>query len=352
MTFWTNSRNLIGLDIGSHTVKALRLHAKASGYSVDALASTPIALTPDQPPSDEQLQCAVQTCLKQVEGQNKLAVCGLNGEEVVVRPFVFAPLPEHELAGAVRLEAGQVCPFSTDHATVDYHLLDIPSEASGEIEGPSSISGFLAAATNDTVFARKQLVTRAGGRCALLDVDGLALLNGIRALGTGTAFEDENQAIIHVGHSYTTVAISSSQAAPFVRCIPFAGNAITEHIHRDTDISLETIELALRTAEHDSITHKHIHISLKQVYTELAQRIYETLRFHATQQANCRLSSILVSGGYSLATDFLKEMAPLLPEYQLSIWNPFDHMATLRDESWRPLGPAFAVATSLALRTL
>ena len=75
----------------------------------------------------------------------------MSGPEVAVRSFRFPSLPAEEMAGAVQLEAAQVCPFNVDDGKVDYQLMDAKSDSG---------CGVLVASTNELINAKKKLAAQ------------------------------------------------------------------------------------------------------------------------------------------------------------------------------------------------
>jgi type IV pilus assembly protein PilM len=159
-------QEVIGLDIGSSAVKMVQLRKDNGGYMVTAAGSADVG--PGLGRGQGNPIEAIRKCLASTGAGTRLAVCGVGGAEVAVRPFKFPPLPVQETEGAVSLEADQLCPFNTEDGVVDYQLI---------CDGDDSVSGVLVAATNRVIRKKVQLAKRASLSCVLMDVDGLALLN-------------------------------------------------------------------------------------------------------------------------------------------------------------------------------
>ncbi len=115
---------VLGLDIGSSTVKVVQLYKDDSGYAVTAAGIAEIAASEDDN-NHRKINTvkAIRECFESVPGMTKMAVCGLSGPEVAVRDFEFPSLTTSELGGAVMFEASQVCPFNAAESAIDYHLI-------------------------------------------------------------------------------------------------------------------------------------------------------------------------------------------------------------------------------------
>ena len=161
---------VLGLDIGSSAVKIVRLHKNNTSYTVTAAGIVEIANKNEHDGGSRQINTVetIRKCLESTRIQTQFVVCSVCGPEVAVRPFKFPSLPLEEIEGAVLLEAGQVCPFNVDDASVDYQLI---------YDGEDNVNGVLVAATNKLMNRKNQLAKDASLNNVLMDVDGLSLLN-------------------------------------------------------------------------------------------------------------------------------------------------------------------------------
>jgi Tfp pilus assembly PilM family ATPase len=182
---------LIGLDICTTSVKAARIRRRGDHVTVTGIARAAIeAAGPINQSADDRIVTAIWRCLRSLRGRTGVA-CGVAGPEVAIRAFEFTALPRHQLASAVELEAAQVCPFEVSEAAVSYHVLGgPPAKGAKPPANAQRIRGFFAAANNKIIQHRRTLCERGETTCAVMDVDGLALLNrleGLQGRGAGEA---------------------------------------------------------------------------------------------------------------------------------------------------------------------
>jgi len=214
-------KEVLGLDIGSSQIKLIQLRKDRTGYAVTAAAVTEIqSSTADDANTDSAITEAIQQCVCSSGVKTNFAVCGVSGPEVAVRSFSFPPLPATEVAGAVALEAKQVCPFNIDESAVDYQLVP---------EDEQSIRGVMVAATNKLLERKVSLTNGASLKCVLMDVEGLALLNCLEAFSSDandSRYGRKTTAALNVGNTRTTLAIRGNNGLPFIRDISYAGNHV------------------------------------------------------------------------------------------------------------------------------
>ncbi|MHC4230133.1 MAG: pilus assembly protein PilM [Planctomycetota bacterium] len=298
---------ILGLDIGSSTVKMVALRKNGAGYSAVAAGITEIA--PSENNDDhhgKNTVAAIRECLERTMAKRKLVVCGISGPEVAVRDFELPSLSAAEMASAVSLEASQVCPF--------------PAE----------------------------------DKCVMMDVDGLALLNCFEGLADGREESEagRNVAILNVGGSHTTVAILDNDGWPFIRDMTYAGDDIVRQVAADNGTSTEIIKGIL--CGDPAAIGPEVRESMERACQKLIADITGTLRYYAAQDKS-NVEKLLVCGGFALAGGFIELLNGKLG-IESVLWNPFERMhcsaSRKRQEVFAKAGPALAVAAGLAMRSI
>jgi len=347
-----NRNDVCGLDIGSSAVKIVALCKDNSGYKVTAAGISQIADRRNNSGghggTDAKVvkaihDCYVTTRLKTGNKlRTKLAVCGIGGPEIAVRDFEFPLLPEDEIEGAVSLEASLVCPFNPEQAVVDYQL--IPN-------GNDKTKGILVAATNTLIKGKRHLAQKAGLKCVLMDVDGLALLNCFNNLVN--EHEKSTTAILNVGGSYTTLAIMSDEGWPFIREMARAGDYIIARIAEAENTSPEAVTGILFGDSPNGGT--GLGDSLERACDEVIADVAETLRFYAASEKSKQIEKVFVCGGFAPTGGFVDLLSRRLG-IEARLWNPFDselcHTSDRYGDFFSKKGPAMAVAAGLAMRSI
>jgi type IV pilus assembly protein PilM len=347
-SFKFEERQVFGLDIGFSSVNAVQLqHKKGNGWVVTAANRAKIAPTQEQN-RDTNTVKAINECLHPKGFQTRMAVCGVSGPEVAVRDFKFPSLPPEEMESAVIFEASQVCPFSNDDATVDYHVVSTDTD---------NTSGFLVAARNQLINSRVDLAKQASVDCVLMDVDGLALLNCLSECEQEGA--DKKTAILNIGHSSTTLAIMSGQGTPttpFIRDVAYAGNDIVEAIADEHKMTAEAVRQSL-FGEDEKSTKGSLSLkdSLEKACQKLIVDVTETLRYHTAQEQSKFVESIFVCGGFAMIQGLVELLDKELPA-KVVLWNPFEKIGCTAGPSCEEIlhtdGPAMAIAAGLAMRLI
>ncbi len=345
------AKAVVGLDIGLSSIKAISLQRQDEGYAATACGIAEIP-TNGANGNNHRKRLAnivrtIKECLDMSGAKSSLAVCGVSGPEVAVRDFAFPSIPSEEVEGAVQLEASQVCPFNTEDSTVDYQLISNDRD---------DIRGILVAATNALIKSKVYLTKEASLNCALVDVDGLALLNCFREIETPVP--DQATAILNVGGSYTNLAIVSDNGWPFVRDMISVGDDIVRKMAAEKGLPVTTIRQILSgVSEMDQSEYDQ---SLERASKKLVADIIETLRYYDTQKKAEPLEKMFVCGDFALADGFIEILNRQLP-VETVLWNPFDKIrcdtgrnckGLLQKNILEKSGPAMAVAAGLAMRSI
>ncbi len=341
----TKQYEVLGLDVGSSTIKMVQLRKNNEGYEVVAAGVTQIDTDAEDGKYDEETSTiqAINRCLKSADVKAKLAVSGVCGPEVAMRDFKFPSLMPEEVESAVTLEAAQVCPFNVDDSAIDYQLIP---------DGKENIHGILVAATNSLVERKKRFVDSASLNNVLMDVEGLALLNCLE--GCEKSETRRNKAVLNVGDSFTTLAIIGDSSLPFVRDIAYAGNNIVKKIADKNNVSAEAVRTALSgesAADGDLGTGE----SLAQACHQLVVDVNETLRYYSTQEKSGVVKEVFLCGGFATVKGFAELLGEQLRP-RVILWNPFEKMRCNAGQKCRDViqenGPALAVAVGLAMRSV
>ncbi len=346
---------LVGLDIGTASVKLVRLLKDAKGYTASLAIQEEIESTGDDEKEQQAaVTTAVKRCFDKAGVSSRNVVCGLEGSQVVVRGFKFPALPEVAIDQAVQFEARQVCPFDDKHSVLDYQLVEVPDLTPEEKEAAAvRRHGLMVVSTSDAVKEKTQIINNAGGRTILVDAGALALINCLTTLQPLDAAT--TIAIIDVGATYTHVVIYGQDGLPFVRDLNIAGTDIIKAISDNAEISQDQVRQALSDSQADDEVKNKVLLAMNDAIRPLATAVNETLRFYSFQEKGAGVETIYLCGGFSLVDTFVEFLTDAL-SVEVKLFNPFD---TIRcdagkegNELLKTGGSAWATATGLAMRTI
>jgi type IV pilus assembly protein PilM len=230
---------VIGVDVGTNSVKVVQMKTTAKGLVLERIAIVPIRLTEGKgnvtEASDAAVAEAVKTAVVNSGTSIKDVCCSIAGESVIVRYLQFPDMPNEELDYTVRLQAEEYIPFHLTDVNLDYQRLDTPT-----VEGGKRVDLLLVAVRKDLVSRRVELLKSIGLSPVVMDVDSFALLNCLEA--NYDFRPDEVVALVSIGASITNINIFIKSISRFARDISLGGNSITSAIASKLSISFQDAE--------------------------------------------------------------------------------------------------------------
>lgn len=215
-------RSVLGLDLGSHSLKAVEL--KVSPRSLEPGQFRVHPRVDPNTPLPEHIQRFV--------GLHGLPIdqvaCALPVNHLSTRRLDFPFSDRRRLSQAVPFEIEAETPFDLEEVFIDWTLL------SGDRN-----HGAVAATLTKRTHVKELLesLDQAGCEPQVLEAEGLVLANLTSVFSlTGT------QLIVDIGHAKTTFCAVLDGRALLARAIPVAGQAMTEALAKESGLSYEDAE--------------------------------------------------------------------------------------------------------------
>lgn len=232
-------RPLLGLDIGTDSIKAAEITTKGGQLRVVRSAVLPIGGKGRNERSDDDLVAALERLQRENHFGTRRVATAVSGEAVIVRVLrlpVLAGANAQEMRFAIQSEAQDFIPFDMDDVIFDHQVL---GTRSGDAEETTEV--LIVAVRKDVIERLVTTLDRAGLQAAIIDVSSFALCN---ALAYGELVGDnEVVALVSIGASTTSVAILRGGMARFTRDLTTAGNTITNAIANELRISFSDAEV-------------------------------------------------------------------------------------------------------------
>src|SRR6476620_10744168 len=174
---FSKPKAVVGLDIGSSSVKAVELKSTGKGLRVTAFATEPVP--PDSIVDGAIIDgAAVADAIRKIFDHNKAfktkdVAASLSGNAVIVKKINLPVMTEAELAESVYWEAEQYIPFDIQDVNLDYQILDPGTGA----EGKGTMDVLLVAAKKEKIAEYTGVLAQAGRTPVVVDVDVFALQN-------------------------------------------------------------------------------------------------------------------------------------------------------------------------------
>jgi len=344
----TRRRELVGLDIGSNSVKAVQLRRTRNAYRLVELG---IARVHPETIVDGKIMdaAAISRVIRQIVEENNIGVkdvaVSVSGHSVIIKKIRVPRMEKAELREGIAWEAEQHIPYSIEDVNLDFHILGRPGSGDGEMDV------LLVAVKKDTINDYLAVISAAGLRAAVVDVDAFALENAFTI--SEKAEPDEVVALLNIGAAVTNMNVLRGGVSEFTRDSPLAGNRHTESLQKSLNLSYEQAEALKIGRPVEGHNPEEARPVIEMANGELAGEIRRSLEFYRSTAQSQAIHRVVLSGGCALLRDLPSYLSKAL-ELPVEIANPFRGIVTdpkkFDPDDLAFIAPQMAVAVGLALR--
>lgn len=344
------TKSLVGLDIGSSSVKAIELKPAGKGFRVSAIgveSVPPDSIVDGAIIDGGAVADAVRRLFSNKKFKAKDVVASLSGNSVIVKKITLPSMTEAELSESIYWEAEQYIPFDIQDVNLDYEIID--AAPGGEAQGTMEV--LLVAAKKDKIADYSNVIAQAGKAPVIVDVDVFALQNAFEA---NYGFDPNAVvAILNAGASAININILSGSQSVFTRDVSMGGNAFTEAVQKELNLPYESAEQLKKGQDVDGATYEDARAVLRAMTDNVLLEVEKTFDFFKATASSDRIDRIMLSGGASrvegfaesLRERFATEVEPFDPFRQVGLDPKKVGIAAPDDYA-----PVAAVAMGLALR--
>jgi type IV pilus assembly protein PilM len=341
------NRGLVGLDIGSSSVKAVELTGKPGALSLVNLGFE--GLQPDTVVDGQIMELndvsgVISGLFASHQFKTDRVAAGVSGSSVIVKNIIVPQMTREELEESIDWHAEEHIPFEISDVSLDYQVVG---------SGADSLHVLMAACKRDFVANLKQAIQLAGKQPAVIDVDAFALQNCYEV-----NYEPSDNlavALLNVGASTMNINILRGVRSVFTRDVSVGGNQYTALLQKDLGLTYEQAEQVKRgSAVAGSFEGVDIDGALETVSDMLALEISKTFDFYrATADDDGSVQKILISGSGSKLKGLPEYLSNRfeIPVERLDPFRRINFDARRFDPDYmREVVPEMAVAVGLALR--
>jgi type IV pilus assembly protein PilM len=354
--------HLVGLDIGSHSIKLVEIEDTKKGKLLKNFGMIGLpqeAIVEGSIKEIEIVSSAIKTLYKNLKVKNKNVVTSISGYSVIVKKISIPKRDEAELDTSIQDEAEQYIPFDINDVNLDYEVLTAPgtSEKKGEDEPEKGDKGLmdvmLVAAKKDIVEDYVGLLQLTGLSPAILDVDAFALQNAFE-LSTGNI--SGCYAIVNVGAEELGINAIKDGISIFTRDSSYGGYQINEAIMSKFDVPYDEAEkIKLGGGKLEAKERGMLEEVFTSVISGWVNEIKRALDFLATTYPDQAIEKIYISGGSCRIPGFQKYLE-METDISVEEMNPFANLQ-ISEKVFDPkylsyMAPQAAVAVGLALRSI
>ncbi len=308
--------HLVGLDIGSRTVKAGEVIETKKGRRLKKFGMIDIAPGVIQEGAVKDPEAAadsIRQLFKSFGIREERVAVSIGGYSVIVKKINVETMPEERLQEAIAFEAEQYIPFDISDVNLDFHII-------GENENnPRQMSVFLVAAKRAMVDDYVNLVTMAGLTPCIVDVEAFALQNSFEI---NYDFVEKSVALIDIGASKTSLNILKGGQSVFMRDVSLGCGQVNQNIMSLSGCSFEEAERLKLGDQSDKLSAQDLAKIVSSVVTDWCAEIRRALDFFFSTYTEEEITRIVLSGGGANIKEF-RQLLAAETSAKVEIINPF-----------------------------
>jgi type IV pilus assembly protein PilM len=339
--------HLVGLDIGSRSLKAAEIVESKKGLNLKRFGVVdlaPGAIEDGAINDPESVAESIRQLFKAYNIKEQNVAISIGGYSVIVKKITVQTMDEQQLQETIHFEAEQYIPFDISDVNIDFHIL-------GESEtNPSQMNVFLVAAKKEMIDDYVNLVNLAGLNPCLIDVEAFALQNIFEA---SHGFQNDNIALIDIGASKTSLNILKENSSVFMRDVSLGCSQINQKIVSLVDCSLEEAEQLKFGDKSDRINPDELKGIVSSVVADWCTEIRRAIDFFYSTYPDDQIKRVYLSGGGANITEF-RQLLASETSAEVETVNPFKNLYVDDDdfdpEYLRQIAPQAAISMGLALR--
>lgn len=346
--FKRGKRSMVGVDVGSSSVKAVELQGKGGDFQLVSLGFESL---PSDSVVDGQIMelNAVSNAIGSIFNEHKITTprvaAGVNGHSVIVKNIVLPQMGDDELQESFAWHAEEHIPFDIADVNLDFHVTGRTEDA---------IHVLMAACKRDKIANLKQAIQLAGKQPMVIDVDAFALQNCYEL-----NYEPQTGqvvALLNIGASTTNINILNGAQSVFTRDASFGGNQYTSLLQKELGLTFDQAESVKRGMPvPEGAEQRELGPILDTVSDILALEIQKTMDFYraTAEDGESAVQKILISGGGSKLPGLVEFLSHRF-EIPVEMFDPFRKIRVdaraFDPEYMREIVPEMAIAVGLALR--
>jgi type IV pilus assembly protein PilM len=335
---------MVGLDIGSKTIKIVELTKEGDAWRLKASGVIGYQGASPEKMTDATELTALATVIKKLHkeaGIGSKEVCiALPETQVFTRTIKFPPLTDQEIDSAVKWEAEQYIPIPIAEAIIQHQVIERKDTSS-----PPEVIVLLVAAPKSLVEPYTRVAQAAGLTVVGVETEMIALSRSLAPQG-------QTVMLVDFGARSTDIAIVKNTQLHFTRTIPTAGEAFTRAVAQSLGVELSQAEEYKRAyGLSGSQLEGKVRGALDPIFRVVVEEMKKAIHFYQSEEKGEAPKSVVLSGGTAGLPEGLSLLSKMMG-VEVVIGNPFAKVAVEAEaaKSLAAFAPLYSIAVGLAMR--
>ncbi|MDH5762850.1 MAG: pilus assembly protein PilM [Nitrospinota bacterium] len=353
--FLSEKTPLLAVDIGSNSIKVGRLMGTKGKFELSNFGVMPLdpeAVIEGVVQDEDHVVDALGRLVKAEGVDTPYAVASVAGEAVMIKKIKVPLMSKEELEDFIPQEAEQYIPFDIDDVRIDFQILEgTPALEEHEFEEEEEKQEILLVAVqNEIIDSRINVLTAAGLKPVIIDLDVFAMVN---AIGISRNLKDMGSvAIIDLGGAFTHLNILMDGVTSYTRDIPIGQDACTGKLMEKYELDYRESENIKVGAIPEGAGKEEVVEAIIESFEPILEELHKSFEFFSTT-SNSQVEQAFLCGGGAMIPGVDGFLADRLG-VPVEIFNPLESiklgMRKFDKKSLGQMAPMATVAIGLATR--
>lgn len=339
--------NHFGLDIGTHSIKAVQLGGSLDSPTFITAGQFPAPAGAILSEAEEDLKTVAET-IKNLHKEAKITtdkvITALPESQIFTRVVEMPQLSKQEIQSAIDYEAEQYVPIPLSEVRLTWQIL---SSRTGPDKKPK-VEILLVAAPNNLINKYLKILKAAGLTAVSLETETTAVVRALvqRIEGSPTTL------IISIGASTTDLTIVDSNQINFTRSIATGGMALARGIANDLGFEIDQAVEYMKTYGLDATQLEgKVTSAIKPIFDVIVNEVRRALAYYSGKHPDKPVKRVVLAGGTAKLPGVVLYLAEALG-LEVQIGNPWDGIGLPPNISKKLIeeGTSYSVAVGLALK--
>lgn len=346
-SLFSKVENLVGLDIGSHSVKMMQVRDGEPKPRLVSMGIAPLprdAFVEGRMAKPELVANTIRQLADHLKIKQRSVAVSISGYDVMIKKIELPTMTEEELEVRMQTELGQYIPYNIEEVDIDYQVMDMARDR------PNFMEVLLVAAKKESIGDYNTLLKLTEFDPYVVDVDFFALSNSFEAT---RGFGDESVALLDLGANKSVMNIAHKGVPIFTRGISIGGNQLTESLLDRFTVTYEEAESIKLGEAADTYSIQDIEEIFASTVQNWVKECLRAVDFYYNNYPDRKVKALLLSGGSCRIPGLDKVFQEHL-DVPVEIFNPVSQLQ-YDSRQFDPayveyIGPQMAISLGLALR--
>ncbi|MEE9565910.1 MAG: type IV pilus assembly protein PilM [Desulfobacteria bacterium] len=308
--------DLIGLDIGSRTIKVGQVLQTKKGRILEKFGMTDLpqnAIVEGRIKEPSAVAEAIKGLMGDLKVSEQNVATSVAGYSVIIKRITVGKMTEEELHENIQYEAEQYIPFDLQDVNIDFHVI-------GESElNPNQLNVMLVAAKTEIINEYVDLLDMAGLNPCVIDIDVFALE---RVFEENYLSEEGTVGLIDIGANKMNINIVKGYMSAFTRDVNIGGEQITREIASRFECSFEEAEAVKIGKDKEKVPEEDVREIIYSTISSWGAEIRRAIDFYYSTGSEEDIGRIMLSGG-AAQTEGFSELLSAETSVDVQMCNPF-----------------------------